>query len=292
MKAIIKNSQVLHSIKSASAIGKIGKHIFIVSDNSNFLSLLNNEFELQEKLKLYESNLGLEEISKPLKADLECFLSFPYQDKEFVLLLGSGSFKEKRDNGFLLHVDEQGKIISKEISLTLLYNEFRKTSFINIEGLIIQQDKILFFSRGNSSDSNRVFSIDIGQFLEFLFHQRPVFSGVSSYELTTPLINKTSTGITEAFYANGIFLTATAEQTHSSFDDGAIEGSMFLQMQSIDEILSVKDYAVVEDAEGNTYKKKIEGVPVKDVKENQLTLWAVTDNDGGDSDLLEIELTI
>lgn len=292
MKAIIKNSRVLPSIKSASAIGKIGKHIFIVSDNSNFLSLLNDEFELQEKLQLYESNSGIEEIPKPLKADLECFLSFQYQDKEFVLLLGSGSFEEKRDSGSLLHINGSEKIISKKISLTLLYNEFRKTSSINMEGVIAQQDKILFFSRGNSSESNRIFSIVSEQFFEFLFQQRTAFSGVSNYELTTPLINKTSTGVTEVFYAHDIFLTATAERTHSSFDDGSIEGSVFLQMQSINEILSIKDYAVVEDAQGNTYKKKIEGVLVKNVKENQLTLWSVTDNDGGDSDLLEIELTI
>lgn len=292
MKAVIKNSWVLHSIKSASAIGKIGNYIFVVSDNSNFLSLLNDEFELQEKLTLYKSNSDLEEIPKPLKADLECFLSFQYRDKEFVLLLGSGAFEEKRDRGFLLQIIEGGKIISKEISLTLLYNEFRKTSLINMEGVIVQHDKALFFNRGNSAESNTVFSITAEQFFEFIFQQRTIFSGVSNYELTTPPINRTSTGVTESFYANDIFLAATAELTHNSFDDGAIEGSMFLQMQSINKTLSIKDHTVVKDVEGNTYKRKIEGVLVKDVKGNQLTLWAVTDNDGGDSDLLEIVLTL
>jgi hypothetical protein len=292
MNAAIINSRVLYSIKSASAIGKIGEYIFVVSDNSNCLSLLNDEFELQEKLKLYESNSRLEEIPKPIKADLECFFAFQYLDKEFVLLLGSGSFEEMRDKGFLLSVDENGKIASKEIQLTFLYKEFRKTSAINIEGVISQDGCILFFSRGNSSCHNKVFSIAAEQFYEFLFQQQTVFSNVCNFELTTPPIHANSTGITEAFYANDIFLTATAEQTQNSFDDGTIAGSMFLKTEYSNQMLSVKDYAVVKDTEGNIYKKKIEGVLVKNIIENQLTLWAVTDNDGGDSDLLEIKVSI
>jgi hypothetical protein len=291
MKATVKSSRSLKGIYAASAIGKIGDFIFIAPDNSNKIHLFDCHMQWIRDIELFPHSTAEKEIAKKEKADVECFLSFSVEGNKYVLLVGSGSFEEKRDSGFLLSMDSIGEVQSKTISLTLLYNLFRQIFSINIEGVICCNQEIIFFSRGNEKQSNLMFTIDEQRFYQFIFNGKKELQLKSNYEIATPLINGFATGITEVFYINKkIFATAAAEHTLNSFDDGPIEGSMVLALEKIHNQLVVSDAAIVMNTDGTIFKKKIEGVLVQSMDKTIAKVWAVTDNDGGDSELLEVEI--
>ena len=59
MEALIKNIYTIPSIPSASGIEVVYPYIFIVGDDSNFLFVLDYEYELVAKIELYSSKFLL-----------------------------------------------------------------------------------------------------------------------------------------------------------------------------------------------------------------------------------------
>ncbi|HUM48436.1 MAG TPA: hypothetical protein PLD84_16000, partial [Chitinophagales bacterium] len=124
MKAAIIQQIALPRIPSASGIEMVGDHLFVIGDDAQYLFVLNQSFQLVEKVQLFDAvteNSG--RISKLLKPDLEALTTIDHEGEKYVLTIGSGSLREIRDVAFLISLKDYH--ITK-ISLVLFYDYIRK----------------------------------------------------------------------------------------------------------------------------------------------------------------------
>lgn len=146
----------INGVGSSSGILHHENLLYIISDNSSFLYEYNLETAALVKHALDEN--PQENILKKDKPDFE---SMALKGNE-IMILGSGSTKN-RNNAKSFHLKSK-KI--KTIDFSIHFENFKKTASLsndelNIEGLIIGSDNVLFFQRGNSIyASNGIFIMD------------------------------------------------------------------------------------------------------------------------------------
>ena len=152
------------------------------------------------------------------KLDLEAITQ--YQDSFYIF--GSGS-TENRNTMF--QVDAQSKKVIAKTDVSDLYlamQSFGKISpeEFNIEGAIYNGDSWMLFNRGNGkTNKNTIFTVD-GKNLTTDFR-------IIANDYKLPKIKGVRTSFTDAILVDDkIYFLATAEDTLSTFDDGAILGSV------------------------------------------------------------------
>ncbi|MFC4212983.1 DUF6929 family protein [Pedobacter lithocola] len=208
----------IDGIGSASGLFLKENKLYIIGDNSANL----NEFDVSNKqlnkIKiLFNKDLNASQnIAKADKPDFEVLCN--YQDRLFIL--GSGSTKNRN-----LMIDFNLK--SKEIiehDLTTVYNKIKTTAKIdddnfNIEGAIFTGKLWLLFNRGNGINAKNGIFLIKGE--DLTNADNPTF-----VRINLPHINHIESTFTDAIlYKNEIFFIATAEDTNSTYNDGAILGS-------------------------------------------------------------------
>jgi hypothetical protein len=161
---------------------------------------------------------------------------------------------------------------------------------LNIEGLASTENEILIFTRGNISGKNVLISYNLNNLLVHLIEKGPIpHPAVTSYDL--PTIGSWLSDFSGATYSpiNDYFLfTATVEVTSNEIDDGATLGSFvgIIENQSR-RLLSV--CPIME--KDQLYLGKVESISIVKEFNGKVIALAVTDSDGGESELIEIEIT-
>jgi len=251
---------------SASGLVYEDDKLFIISDSSAYLYEYQMLDKKLEKIALTEN--AQDSIPKKDKLDLEAIT----RKGNDLVLLGSGS-TDKRNR--LFTYNRQTKKIS-ESDFTAMYEKIKsqlqiKDDELNIEGLVITDKAHYFFQRGNGITSKNGIICVEEKASKQLFRFMP-------YELTT--IKNVAATFTDAVLVDDkLYFLACAEDTNSTFHDGAIMGSI---VGSID-LHSMK----LEFTQQISYIHKFEGITLYKKSKSEITFLLCEDND---TDVLESDI--
>lgn len=204
-------------IAAASGIGYENNQLMLVSDNGNALYHYFIEHDSLAKYSL--DGLPVNDyMPKAEKYDLE---SFTITDNTWYAF-GSGS---RKNRNVAFEFNKFSKYVTK-VDLENLYSELKSFSELtdedfNIEAVTRYQNDWLFLNRGNGpKNANYIFVVQ-GKNLTDEFN-------VFFFEFDLPRIGNVPTGFSDAAVINNtLFFTATAEDESSTYNDGAIKGSLF-----------------------------------------------------------------
>lgn len=283
---LLRNDLIAYS--SASAIEYSNGILYVIGDDVNYILCLDLAWNVVREIKLFDFEGN--RIPKPQKPDLEsaCFVN------GFLYILGSGSLSPQRDVAFIVHPDDG---IAKKINTAAFFALFRDKALIkeiNIEGFTSCKDKLLFFNRGNISQSNQLIITD-HKILKSQFPDRFKVMPVQSRNL-----NNIQLGISGACYdsVNDILLlTASAEDTDNAYDDGQVLGSavavVFDAYHKLEtEELIIDTWIDLEEVDDIFRFQKIESICIVGQENRNYDCVLVADNDDGSSRLFQISIEI
>ncbi len=293
MQARILSRKPLFGIPSASGIEVTGGQIFVIGDDSAWLFVLNRQYELVRRIRLYEPVSGTaHRIPKPMKADLEAMAAFQYRGSPQLFVIGSGS-AQNRNVGF--RIETEGAFRVHAYDLSGFYGFLRRHPQIvgnrrlNLEGLAVSKDTIFFLQRGNVSGINALVSLPLPVFFDCLENNRPVAEpDIRNCQL--PEIQGLLSGFSglAAIDSHRLLFTATLENTADEIADGQSLGS-FAGVIDLRQPETRLRFAPI--LANQPYASKVESIAVLEmISENHLHALAVTDSDGGVSELLVLEI--
>lgn len=259
-------------IGSASGLFLKNDSLFIISDNSKALYEYHvADKKLDSHIIIENAEIPKDNIPKKIKPDFESIT--PYG--EDLCIFGSGSTENRNQ---MIQFNTYKKEAVKTLNLADLYLSMQyfadiKPEDFNIEGAVYSGDNWYFFQRGNGKNGqNGVFTVS-GENLENEFTIL-----YNSYKL--PKIKGVQTTFTDAILVDEIlYFLATAENTNSTYDDGAVLGSV---IGSIDtKSMKIKQKQTI------TNEHKFEGLTL--LKNNKDTLEFLLCEDK-DSDLQQSDI--
>lgn len=256
----------LLGIGSASGIFYKDHTVFIVSDNGGYLYQYDTKSQQLDKTALISGDV-LENIPKKIKPDFEAMAE---RDGK-LYIFGSGSTPNRNR---MIVFDRKTKAVSTQVDLSGLYAKMRELARIspedfNVEGATHDRKNWYFFQRGNgASGRNGIFTIT-GNF------QTP--TKITFTEIELPKINNVPVSFTDATVSGGkIWFLGSAEDTKSTYEDGAVAGSIVGE-------IDIKTMKIVY-SEQITSEHKFEGITFYKAAKGSMSFLLCEDND---SDLLE-----
>jgi len=253
-------------IGSASGLLYHQDKLYIISDNSTFLYEFSISNESLNKIPLVDNSQ--ENITKKDKPDFESITMF----EKDIIILSSGS-TEKR-NKVIQYKTLSQKV--KVIDFTELYLNIKNQLDINdeelnIEGLITIDNAYYFFQRGNSVTSKNV----IIYAEDALDNQKFNF-----IPFDLPKIKNVTATFTDAIIVDDkIYFLAAAEDTSSTYDDGAVMGSIIGTINL--KTLKLENYIQISDTH------KFEGLTLYKKSATQIELLLCED---ADTEILETSI--
>lgn len=291
----IINTICLPNIPSASGIEIVDSQIFIIGDDSNLLFVLDASYKILKTSTIYNSPDSINgKIAKNLKLDFEALTIVEFDNRKLLLAFGSGS-KINREKGVI--IDCQAGEIIQEFSLGEFYDtlksKLQNTRKLNIEGLAADVEQIYLLHRGNVSRENLVISLKIDSFFKYISTQKGAIPSFQIFNLELPSIHNVLSGFSGACkipMSNYLLFTASVENTANEIDDGETFGS-FIGIVDI-ETQKLVQICKVSYLNGDNFKGKIESISIVKSHKKQISALCVTDMDGKESELLEIEILI
>lgn len=285
MKAVIKKIQKLSHPSSASGIEYINGLYYIIGDDANALFVLDENLKVQKTIPFFSEKPVQERIPKKEKSDFEC-MSFVYVNEvPHILVMGSGS-KPQRKVAFLYNLVTEAV---QKLDYQAFYDKLEKDNTftlgaeLNLEALCATQDYLYLFQRGNIADKNT--------FLRFPVQDTENPRDYEVFSTALQGIKQGKAGFSGACYVlewNSILFTASVELTKNAYDDGEVLGSTAGIIQNHE----LKASTVITYPDGKPYVAKIESISVKKILNfNTLLAVAVTDADGKESQIVELEIT-
>lgn len=277
-------------LQSASAIEVFNNYIYVAGDSLSWIYVFNNRFHLVDRIPI-GNHFSYQLISKPVKPDWEAMSVVVSDDQEpMLLIVGSGSLIDKRDNAVLLNLNTQEvfNVPHWPAFYTLLRSKLHKGDELNIEGLAQVGNKLLLFNRGSISTNNYIYVTEV-----LTGWKLPLTVGVIK---SAPFdIKGVKAGFTGAYYIDDIDVlvySAAAENTDNAYDDGEVVGSSVGYFKNISQRLKEAELSpdgqfVLNDI-GIT--GKVESISLLYKKDNQHIFLAVTDNDGDPGSLYKLIL--
>ena len=263
----------LHGIGAASGLVIERENLYVVSDHSSYLYHYDLNKKQLAKVALVDNAQDI--VSKKEKFDLESVV----KKDNSLYLFGSGS-TQKRDQLFQYDLNTQKVSI---VDVSVLYQALRhkiglNNDELNIEGVIYDTQRWLFFQRGNGATAqNGVFILnseylDSNATIEFIPFQLPSINGVLASFTDAILVNK------------DIYFLAAVEDTTSTYDDGEVLGSFIgcldLSQQRIKYIQQIT----------NTHK--FEGLAFYQQNKDKVEFLLCEDNDSDELSSTIYQLTL
>lgn len=268
-------------VAAASGLVCIGDMIYVVADDEVHLGMFARSDPRPGRwLRLRSMALDLEpKARKRVKPDFEALVALPplaSYEHGALLALGSGS-TSRRVNATCIPVDRTGHLLEAPYTFDLepLYAAVADVvGEVNIEGAVVQQDRLLLFQRGNKGRGiNAVLGFDIDYLRAALASRRsrPQPRPLFVHELRLGAIHGVPLGFTDAAALpdGSIVFAAVAENTSDSYADGANAGAAIGMLDRAGHVQLMR--YVVE-------RVKIEGIHAE-VHDRRLQLLAVTDAD-------------
>nr|WP_294777158.1 hypothetical protein [uncultured Flavobacterium sp.] len=253
-------------IGSASGLVYHNDKLYLISDNSTFLYEYSIPTEKLNKIALVEN--AQDNIAKKDKPDFEA-IALKGND---LMILGSGSTENR--NRMVKYKTMSGKV--KEKDITDIFMKIKREYNIgddelNIEGVIIAEEYIYLFQRGNGTQGKNgiIYANDNGENQQFKF-----------FPFDLPKIKNVPATFTDAVLVNDtIYFLASAEDTTSTYLDGEVLGSIIgtidLKTMTLTGSVQISD------------KNKFEGLTLYKQSETEIEFLLCEDTD---SDVLESDI--
>lgn len=287
--SIIKQKKI--EVPAVSGLEVYGDKLLMISDNTEGLSICNLSGNLIETIALKKGDeFPSKVLEKKEKSDYEACTIISKENEEYLFLIGSGSKKENRNKAKLISLTDNYKV--KNFDLEKFY-DFLRSKFdidlvdFNIEALAYHDNKLYFFNRGK----NEIFVVKKSAFFDFLEGEKQNFK-FNRHKMNLNAIDGLFAGVSGAtITSNGIvIITASAERTSDWYNDGEIVGSSvgWFRLSEMQSEFKVNTQILKEN--GIVLKTKIESVAVHTNDQHKAKLLLVSDNDGADSELFNMDI--
>ena len=231
--------------------------------------------------------------TKHLKPDLEVACPAEVDGRPAVLLLGSGS-GPRRMRGVLVELVD-GQPVVRAGDLAPLYASVAARlgvppDELNLEGASRHGDTVRWFNRGNLAAGVSSASVDVPleELVDAVLGRGDAGSvpvdRPRSYELGE--VEGVGLAVTDAIALPGgrVLLSAAAEDTPNAVDDGPVVATALVLLDGVD----VLEVAPIPEVDGCV--RKIEGLALRGVADDQVHLLAVVDDDDPGVPSTEVEL--
>lgn len=293
------NRRILTDIASASGLELLGDQAWVISDDAVLLYAIDPASgAIVTTVTLYVPADGqLTGLQKKQKPDFEALASFTENGRTFLLACGSGSKKTGRDSAFI--VDATAPHSVARVSLTPLYNALRARpdvvggDVLNIEAATVVGNEMWLFQRGNISGVHACIRYDLAAFLACLRAPGRALPTAQIVHYALPTLGDVRAGFSAATTARVgndeiVVFAASLENTSDAVDDGKMLGSYVGILPRAGGTVTCG--LVTQD--GAPFLGKIEGVAaLPGAAHSSIDLIAVTDTDGGASELLHLHLS-
>lgn len=283
-------------VRSASSLAWVPDGIALIQDDANFIGVFDPDGagtraialpSGHEGLRLFDDRRG----NKAYKLDLEACVAVEHEGDTLLLALGSGS-TPRREQVVLVRGWATGRPTVEVRHVPRLYEVLRAEqafagSELNVEGAIVDGDRLRLFSRGNGAPRNGVLPVnatcelDWTTFLAHLLapdrHPPPSPASVVRYELGA--LEGVPLGFTDAtLWRDGTLYTAAAEESPDAVRDGRVVGSVVGTLGHD----GATRWAPLTDRAGRLFDGKVEGVvPSRDASDRLFVVVDADDPDAG-----------
>lgn len=261
----------IDGIGAASGLVWHDDRLYIISDYSTFLYQYEPSTAKIRKIPLTKK--PGESMPKREKADFEAITCHNNQ----LMIMGSGS-TEKRNNWYSYHPEsEKVKMVDRTELYARIKTELQiSAQELNLEGLIVIGQQMLLFQRGyGASGKNGIISVTTAaEKTDFMF-----------YSIQLPAIDGVPATFTDAILVDEqIYFLAAAEDTTSTYEDGAVLGSML-------GVLDIHDFRLLSCIQISN-RHKFEGLTLYKKSKDSVELLLCEDNDSNQLTSIIYKLTL
>lgn len=284
----------LSKVPSASGLEHIGDDYYVIGDNAPWVFVLDGSFHMTSKFSLGTYSATEDGVmTKSAKHDFEAMTEIEMYGKTYLFIFGSGSKQPYRFEGKL--IDVANREVVKTYSLQKFYKILRDEAKLNpeefnIEAAATVNSQLYLFNRGK----NRIIVASMEHFFEFINGESKTLK-LKSYSIDLPRINDIKAGFSGAVGDSRnerILFTASVENTDDWVQDGEILGSFI----GVIDIKNLQQHYAPETVQIKSERGKIdfkaESISISESKGDTYKCAVVTDNDGGHSELLHIDVSL
>jgi len=293
------------AVRSASSLAWVPGGVALVQDDANFIGVFDPDGARVRAIALpagYEGRRLFDDRrgNKAHKLDLEACVAVEHAGDTLLLALGSGSTRS-REQVVLVRgwATGMGSLNVECVHLPWLYDALRAEqtfsgSELNIEGAIVDGDRLRLFGRGNGAPRdgilpvNATCELDWSRFLAHVLgptrHPVPPLTRVVRYDLGS--LDGVPLGFTDAaVWRDGTLYSAAAEESPDAVRDGRVAGS----------VIGVIDragarWAPLVEPSGRMFDGKVEGVVASRDATDRLLVVVDADDPGASSMLCTVRL--
>ena len=305
MSAIIHRQHLYQQIPSGSGLELSAGKLYLIGDDSPLLYVLDPASLRQTgSIRLFASkDFDSGRIPKMRKPDLECLTQLRINGVNSLVAFGSGS-TDRRNRCFTiaLPASPQARPQVREHSLKNLYaalqadQELLGGEVLNLEAAATTPDHLLLLQRAAGEGPNLMLAFPRQEFAAYLEGRRREPPAYASLPFRLPeLAGQRARFSGATVHGQRLFFTASVENTDDAIQDGEVLGSFIGWVDLAD--LKPGNKALeaptlqVQNQQGETYKGKVESLVILDSPRAGIyRALAITDNDQGQSELLEVEL--
>jgi hypothetical protein len=285
-------------VTAASGIAPLGDGWLIAQDDATFAAWRRDgSITPVRVLPAVEGHDWFSEPAgtKHLKPDLEVACPAEVDGEPAVLLLGSGSSPRRMRGALVRLADGQPLVCAAD--LTPLYQRVAHglglpMDHLNLEGASRHGDTVRWFNRGNLAAGVPSASVDVdlrGLVAAVLGRGDGVVASVRQpriYELGE--VEGVGLAVTDAIALpdGRLLLSAAAEDTPNAVDDGPVVATALALVDGAD-VLAV---APIPEVDGHVHK--VEGLALRAVRDDQVHLLAVVDDDDPTTPSAELVLRV
>ncbi|MGV3502269.1 MAG: DUF6929 family protein [Adhaeribacter sp.] len=305
MHATIHRQHLYQDIPSGSGMELAGGKLYLIGDDSPFLYVLDTASLRQTaSIRLFASDdFQSGRIPKMRKPDLECLTLLPLNGVNTLVAFGSGS-TDQRNRCFTiaLPAGPQARPRVQEHSLQRLYAALQADQnllgkeTLNLEAAATTPDHLLLLQRAAQEGPNLVLAFPRKEFAAYLEGRRRELPGYTALPFHLPELGGQAARFSGAtVFGRRLFFTASVENTGDAIQDGEVLGS-FIGWLNLDSLKPAAQplkaaTALVQSQDGTPYKGKVESLVILDSpRAGSFRALAITDNDQGQSELLELAL--
>ena len=264
----------------SAASGLVCAHgrAYVVGDDEHHLAVFSDAHRPGQLHRLLSGDLPADAVErKRRKADFESLLlldGYPTRHTQALVALGSGSTAQ-RDTGIALVLDAHGQPTNdlRRFTLTALYQPLRSAlGEINIEGAFMQGDELVLLHRGGQGGAdNAVLRLQRSQLVAAINGRGGIGPAPHITPMPLGMLDGVPLGFTDgaALQDGGWVFCAAAEDTASSYADGACTGGAIGLVSAAGELSALHRLAT---------QHKPEGIAVREHRQG-LDLCLVTDAD-------------
>jgi len=264
---------------SGSGLACHNGQIYLMGDDAPYMLVTDTLLNVLDSTDVFAST-G-KRIAKDKKQDIEAMGLIKMHKIPYLLMLGSGSMSPNRDSCVIMNPMTKEK---KYYSLDIFYSRLRAAGIrdLNIEGVTALPGEIILVSRGNKSFPKNTLIITSDNFWER--------QEIANFRLIKTGINRDTsvfTGISGMDYSyrtDQLLLTVSTEDTHNSYNDGAIGKSylwIIYNISSRKELKGINPDKIIdlEEIDPRFKGQKIESVCIVTENKDQRELVLASDDD-------------